>query len=127
MIKPLLFAAVILLAASDPTMLVPSYTTDQAAKGQILFYENCAECHGAELDGNYGPALSGPGGNVQWETVSYVWGYMTAHMPAGNANGLRPKEYVEIMAFLLKMHANPAGRKPLTAAAANASKAFMGQ
>lgn len=125
MMRTLLFALVLLAAANAPSP-VPSYTGDQATKGQILFYEDCAECHGATLGGNYGPALAGPDGNVQWETVTYVWGYMTAHMPAGNANGLKPQEYVEIMAFLLKAHGHPAGTTPLTAAAANASKAYMG-
>jgi mono/diheme cytochrome c family protein len=119
------FVAFVLLA----TVLVPqppSYTDAQATKGQILFYENCAECHGARLEGNIGPALAGEDGNVQWETVTYVWGYMTAHMPAGNANGLRPDEYLEIMAFLLKVHGHLAGRAPLTAPEAAASKALMG-
>jgi len=114
-------------AGAAPTAPVaPSYTGDQAVKGQILFYENCAECHGADLAGNFGPALAGGGGNVQWETVSYVWTYMTAHMPAGNAGGLRPDEYLGIMAFLLKVHGHPPGAAPLSSAAAAASKAFMG-
>ena len=115
-------AVVLALLAPKP----PSYTDAQATKGQILFYENCAECHGASLEGNFGPALAGDGGNVQWETVTYVWTYMTEHMPAGNANGLRHDEYLEIMAFLLKMHGNPAGASALTAKAATASKALMG-
>jgi hypothetical protein len=58
--------------------------------------------------------------------VSYVVNYIPAHRPAGNAEGLKPSEYVEIMAFLLKMHGHPAGHAPLTAAAANASTALMG-
>lgn len=116
--------AALLLALVTP--LPPSFTDAQATKGQILFYENCAECHGATLEGNFGPALSGDGSNVQWQSVTYVWTYMTAHMPAGNAGALRPDEYLEIMAFLLKMHGNPAGIAPLTAKAAAASKALMG-
>jgi mono/diheme cytochrome c family protein len=117
-----LLAIVVALLAPRP----PSYTDGQASKGQILFYENCAECHGASLEGNFGPALAGDGSNVQWETVTYVWTYMTAHMPAGNANGLRPDEYLEIMAFLLKEHGNAPGHTALTANAAAASKALMG-
>ncbi|HET6276343.1 MAG TPA: c-type cytochrome [Candidatus Cybelea sp.] len=104
----------------------PSFTDDQATKGQTLFYENCAECHGARLEGNFGPALAGDASNVQWESVTYVWGYMTAHMPAGNAAGLKPREYLEIMAFLLKAHGNVPGKRALSATDAAASKALMG-
>ena len=52
-----------------------------------------------------------PSGNLQWDTVTYVYNYVTAHMPAGNAGGLSQKEYVEIMAFLLKATPCSAGRE----------------
>ena len=117
-------AATMLLALVTPQP--PSYSDAQATKGQILFYENCTECHGAGLEGNFGPALAGSGSNVQWETVTYVWQYMTAHMPAGNAAGLRESEYLEIMAFLIKAHGHPPGPAPLRAKAALESKALMG-
>ncbi|MBV8530265.1 MAG: cytochrome c [Candidatus Eremiobacteraeota bacterium] len=122
MMKLLVIAVILATLAPAP----PSYTETQATKGQILFYEQCAECHGAALDGNFGPALSGDGGNLQWATVSYVWQYVTAHMPAGNAGGLSTTDYLEIMAFLLKAHGNPAGKAPLTPQAALASKALLG-
>lgn len=103
----------------------PPYGADQARAGQTLYYENCAECHGASLEGHYGPPLAGSEGNLQWETVQYVFQYMTGHMPAGNADGLTSQQYVDIMAFLLSRHHHTAGT-PLTAAAANASQALLG-
>jgi polar amino acid transport system substrate-binding protein len=109
---------------SNPT--VPSFTADQANKGQILFYENCAECHGAQLEGNAGPALDATHGNVQWETVSFVFSYMSAFMPAGNAHGLSPDDYLNILAFLLKAHGHHSGVAALTAKAATNSKALLG-
>lgn len=113
-------------ASAAGTPPPPSYRDDQARLGQTLYYENCAECHGASLEGGFGPALAGAEGNLQWDTVTYVYNYVTAHMPAGNAGGLSQKEYVEIMAFLLKVHRVPPGANALTAASANASKAMMG-
>ncbi len=112
------------LVPSNPA--APSFTADQANKGQILFYENCAECHGAQLEGNAGPALDATHGNVQWETVSFVFSYMSAFMPAGNAHGLSPDDYLNIMAFLLKAHGHHAGGAALTAEAATNSKALLG-
>ena len=104
----------------------PPFTGEQARKGQTLFYEDCAECHGGALEGKFGPALSGGEGNLQWATVSYVWQYMTAHMPAGNAGGLTREQYVDIMAFLLERHGALPSAKPLTVNAALESKAYLG-
>ncbi len=112
------------LVPSNPAP--PSFTAEQANKGQILFYENCAECHGAQLEGNAGPALDATHGNVQWETVSFVFSYMSAFMPAGNAHGLPPDDYLNIMAFLLKAHGHHPGAAALTAKAATNSKAPLG-
>lgn len=112
------------LVPSNPR--VPSFTARQANKGQILFYENCAECHGAQLEGNAGPALDDTHGNVQWETVSFVFSYMSAFMPAGNAHSLSPDDYLNIMAFLLKAHGHHTGAAALTANAATNSKALLG-
>lgn len=109
---------------SGPT--TPSFTVEQAQRGQIAFYHNCAECHGAQLEGNFGPALDDTHGNVQWEPVSFVFSYMTAFMPSGNAHALRPSDYLDIMAFLLKAHGHQPGRTPLTAQAATNSKAVLG-
>lgn len=111
-------------AASGPPA-PPSFTAEQAHRGAIEFYENCAECHGARSQGKYGPALVGADGNLQWETVQYVYQYATAQMPAGNAGGLPQRVYVNVMAYLLREHGNRPGKKPLTAAAANTSLALM--
>lgn len=104
----------------------PPYSAEQARKGQTLFYEQCAECHGDRLQGHFGPGLSTGDDNLQWSTVSYIWNYMTAHMPAGSAGALSEDEYLDIMAFLLKEHGNLPSRMPLTARAANESKALLG-
>jgi len=106
--------------------VVPSFTAAQAQRGRIAFYENCAECHGAQLEGNFGPPLDDTHGNVQWEPVSFVFSYMTAFMPSGNANGLPPDTYLDIMAFLMQQHGHGAGGTALTAAAAKNSKAVLG-
>lgn len=105
---------------------VPSFTDEQARRGQIAFYENCAECHGAQLEGNFGPALDDSHGNVQWESVSAVFSYLTASMPFGNAGGLPRNEYLDIMAFLLHAHGHHPGAAALTVGAALNSKASLG-
>ena len=124
-IAVLALATLRLGAAPNPNAL-PPYTGEQARLGQTLFYENCAECHGDALQGNFGPALAGGDDNLRWTPVYSTWEYMTAHMPAGNAGGLTQEQYVDVMAFLLKAHGELPSRVPLTAGSADASKVPFG-
>ena len=49
------------------TLLAPSFTAAQAAAGRATYTENCASCHGANLDdGAFGPALRGPEFRASW-------------------------------------------------------------
>lgn len=109
-----------------PSKAVPSYSKDQARAGQTLYYQHCAECHGASGEGQYGPGLLVDDGNVQWQPVYYVYSYMQQHMPAGDAHALKKDEYIEIMAFMLKSHGHPAGTKPLTDTSLMNSGALLG-
>jgi mono/diheme cytochrome c family protein len=103
-----------------------SYTTEQAYAGKLDYYESCAECHGAKLEGVFGPALAGDDGNLQYQAVKDVYTYMAAHMPHGNPGGLPQEQYVAIMAFLMQSHGLPAGTKPLTKSAIETDAALMG-
>ena len=121
----------LLLAASAPALsarapAAVSYTAEQAWRGRLDYYANCAECHGGNLGGVTGPALAGPDGNLQWQTGADVWSYLTVQMPDGNGGGLAQEQYLEIMAFLYQQHHKPAGDRPLTVRAAAADAAPMG-
>ncbi len=104
----------------------PSFTSAQAQKGQGLYNANCSLCHGVNLEGVSAPALNGPNGNVQWQSVGGVYGYMITTMPVGNAGGLRPTDYADIMAFLLKEHGHRPGSAELTSSVASDSTAMLG-
>jgi len=133
LVRALAIALVLLLppalaraARTTPPAVAPSFTADQAHKGQTAYYVSCAECHGVQLEGQYGPALSGPNGNTQWYPVAYVYAYMTAQMPVGNADGLSQEQYLDIMAFLLQSHHHRPGTKPLTDSVASTSPTILG-
>ncbi len=104
----------------------PSYTAPQADAGRLDYIEHCAECHGGELEGTFGPALAGQNSRVQWESPQYVYGYFSVAMPHGHPGQLTQREYVDIMAFILQRHNKPAGTRPLTAAALAADTAAIG-
>ncbi|HET9216580.1 MAG TPA: cytochrome c, partial [Terriglobia bacterium] len=53
-----LVAAQVGLSLQTQTLLAPSFTAAQAATGRATYTENCASCHGANLDdGAFAPAL----------------------------------------------------------------------
>jgi mono/diheme cytochrome c family protein len=104
-----------------------SYTPQQASAGRLDYYVSCAECHGANLEGVFGPALAGADDNLKYQSVAAVYGYMSTHMPHGNPEGLAPDQYIDIMAFLMQSHGLAGGPDRLTKAAIGADTALMGE
>jgi polar amino acid transport system substrate-binding protein len=105
------------------------YTSAQASAGAKLYAAQCAQCHGANLEGGVGPALTGPNlvrlANKTKLTVGDFFQFMSLQMPL-NAPGSLPKDqYVQILAYILKYNGYPAGSKPLTYAAASNSKTII--
>ena len=43
------------------------YTTDQAAKGETIYADKCARCHGADLSGADAPTLAGGEFASNWD------------------------------------------------------------
>jgi mono/diheme cytochrome c family protein len=107
------FALAASLAVAAPRHA--SYTADQAARGRLEYIQNCGECHGGDLAGQFGPALAGPNGRAQYESGASVYAYTIAHMPNGNAGALPQNEYLDIMAYIYERNGVPAGARELTA------------
>lgn len=103
--------------APAPPAGAASFTADQAYQGRFTFIAQCAECHGGDLQGHFGPPLQGPDSNVPWQTPKNIWSYMTVHMPVGNAGGLPQRDYLNVMAFLMQSNGRRPGRAELSAAA----------
>jgi mono/diheme cytochrome c family protein len=106
------FALAASLAVAAPRHA--SYTADQAARGRLEYIQNCGECHGGDLGGQFGPALAGPNGRAQYESGASVYAYTIAHMPNGNAGALPQAEYLDIMAFIYERNGIAAGARALT-------------
>ena len=91
------------------------YTTAQAKDGEQKFAENCAQCHGDNLEGMAGPALKGP--NFASEKAAFkvgdIFKIVSENMPATQPGSLEHGDYVQIMAFLLQQNGFPAGSTEL--------------
>lgn len=97
-------------AAPSPAL----YTTAQAVQGKTLFQAQCAVCHGAHLEGLVGPPLKGPALTGQHRSVGSLFGFLSRNMPLSAPGSLTARQYVAIMAYLLRENGHPAGDRPLT-------------
>jgi polar amino acid transport system substrate-binding protein len=104
-----------------------SFTGAQAAAGAKTFAGKCAQCHGTKLEGVSAPALKGASLTSMGQNTGELFKFITEQMPAGNPGSLSKKEYVNVMAFLLKENGTPVGSKPLSYEAALASHAPIGK
>ena len=104
------------------------YTTDQAAKGALAYYQNCAMCHSPLLDGQTagypGPALKGPDfADPSYDFhLSDIFNFVAKLMPSATPGSLSHEQYVQIMAFILQQNGYPAGDNELVYEVAEKSK-----
>jgi mono/diheme cytochrome c family protein len=106
-----------------------TFTSGQVASGAKAFALHCAACHGTQLEGGAGPALSGPNfktlSSKVHASVSDIFTYMTTNMPMNAPASLPHADYVNILAFILSKNGYQAGSSSLTYAAAKASSAAI--
>ena len=91
------------------------YTSAQAARGQAIYKERCATCHGAELQGAIAPPLVGDGFLTVWGgLLSELAAKVRNTMPADRSAKLTPAQAVDLVAYVLQAGKFPAGKTELT-------------
>ncbi|MGH8257686.1 MAG: c-type cytochrome, partial [Steroidobacteraceae bacterium] len=104
----------------------PTFTSAQASGGEALYAQNCASCHGAQLnDGRFGPPLRGGDFDGHWggRSLSELFDFLKGSMPPGHAGSLGDNAYGQLIAFLLAQNGAAAGQTALVAD----SRALAGQ
>src|SRR5688572_24933269 len=92
------------------------YTADQAKKGEGLYKEQCAACHGDNLEGSGPmPPLAGKDFLTNWSGKSVGELFEKTHttMPATAPGTLTPAQAADIVAHLLSTGKYPAGAAEL--------------
>jgi mono/diheme cytochrome c family protein len=92
------------------------YTADQAKRGEPLFAEKCASCHGSDLKGTErAPALVGTDFCTNWDDLSVgdLFEKIRISMPQGAPNSLSRGQYADVLAFILQKDDFPAGSADL--------------
>jgi polar amino acid transport system substrate-binding protein len=92
------------------------YTQPQAKAGVAVYRKSCLQCHGADLQGTAGPAVAGTDFQAnakrnKW-TLNDLRTTVFENMPFSNPSSLTPKQYADVMAFLLASNCYPPGSKP---------------
>ena len=94
------------------------YSSEQATRGGDLYRIKCAECHGDDLEGRErAPALAGGAFGQRWDgaTLKKLFERLEEMPPDDPAARLAPKQYADLLAFLLNANNIPAGTTALVA------------
>lgn len=85
------------------------YAKAQATRGKDIFGSICTSCHNIS-------SQSGPTFAKRWNgaRVSDLWVVMTETMPKDDPGSLTEKERADVIAYLLKINALPAGTAELS-------------
>ena len=104
-------------AQQPASVLDGIYTAAQAARGEKVYTESCATCHGPKLEGSStaGPTLSGPDFTNGWKDMSAgaLLNKINQDMPSNAPGTLTPAQYADVLAYLLSANTYPAGEKEL--------------
>ena len=93
-----------------------NFAQNQVGPGKKLYAAECAQCHGDNLQGGTAPALKGPGfapTKNSTMTIGGIFLYMMTNMPADKPGKLKPKQYANIMAYLLQANGYTSSGKKL--------------
>jgi mono/diheme cytochrome c family protein len=101
------------------------YSPEQADRGQPLYKERCALCHGDTLmGGEWAPALAGQYFNATWDglALSDLFDRIRTTMPQDAPGSLSRQQTGELLAYMLSVGKFPAGAMPLGVEAAGLSQ-----
>ena len=104
------------ISAQDRTADQGVYTSDQAARGATVFDAHCVSCH---REGSTAPALVGERFTKTFADATLLSVFTTVQttMPRNAPSSLTEREYVDVVAHLLKLNGYPDGMTELAVAA----------
>jgi len=92
------------------------YTEEQAKRGEPLYAQNCASCHGQSLEGmDMAPGLNGGAFLSNWTglTVGDLFERIRLTMPQDDPGKLSRQQDADIVAYILLINKFPAGKTEL--------------
>lgn len=92
------------------------YTEEQAKRGEPLYAQSCAACHGPDLSGGeMAPGLAGGEFSSNWNGLSVgdLYDRMRQSMPQNAPGSLSRAQNADILAFMFSKSGIPAGTSEL--------------
>ena len=92
------------------------YTEDQAKRGEPMYQQYCASCHGPDMSGGeMAPGLAGGEFSSNWNdlTLGQLFDRMRTSMPQNNPGSLSRQQCADILAFILSKGNAPVGKTEL--------------
>lgn len=93
------------------------YTEAQAQRGEPLYSQYCASCHGPDMSGGeMAPGLAGGEFSSNWNDLSIgdLFERMRISMPQNSPGSLSRQQNADILAFMLFKNSVPAGTTELS-------------
>jgi mono/diheme cytochrome c family protein len=117
--------------AQSKTVWDGVYSQAQATRGEGLYTQQCATCHGPDLKGKEdlkpdpAPSLTGTDLGLDFNdlSVNELGDRIRTTMPKGKGNSLSREQVADVMAFILSKGGMPAGSAELPSGA-DAQKAI---
>ena len=112
------FVAITLLAVSSAGAQTKSgggYTSAQASRGATVYTQSCVSCHGANLQGESAPALTGQLFKQAYGagTAAQLYDFISRQMPQDKPASLSQQQYLDVTAYILSRNGFAAGSAPL--------------
>lgn len=88
------------------------YTAEQAKRGEALYGQHCASCHGLALTGaETAPALTGFEFSANWSglTLGDLFERIRTSMPQEDPGKVSAQQKADILAYMLRVGQFPAG------------------
>ena len=92
------------------------YTDEQAKRGESIYNQACAKCHGDQLTGGESaPPLAGGDFQSNWNglTVGDLFERIRISMPADRVGSLTNAQNADVIAHILRANQFPAGKTEL--------------
>src|SRR5262245_61027923 len=112
-------------AATRPAL----FTDAQATRGETVYRQSCASCHGTTLAGASAPSLTGPRFAASWGdpriTLDDLFFVVRTTMPPRASNTLSDADHSAVFAFILKANGSSSGAATLSAASSQLKQAHL--
>jgi mono/diheme cytochrome c family protein len=119
-LRALAAAAALIYGAHSPAGCAADdglFTSAQVARGERLYAEHCASCHGPNLEGKGATPLSGETFHTKWadgeHTVDDLYYIARTSMPYSAPGKLSKQEYIDVIAYVLKVNGYREGEQEL--------------